>query len=142
VAQVFTNNFWKMLCEEAVKHPSILSEHWLNLALAHTEGEDRTQVEGWIRVWDSHQASREVHQLYHRYLHEQHQFPYLVKAAQVGTPDWLADGKWFALGCVVGISSNASDGLILAQPGLAVQKRAQEIVEGRGGENSVHIPSY
>jgi signal transduction histidine kinase len=135
-----TNDQWDLMCREVVVHPTILSEYLLNLALENTDASHRKEIETWIKVWNSHQASREIYEQYFRFLHDQHQFPTLAEPSSTTRYNWIASGNWFACNGPMSMSTNGVV-LVMARSHEDIYKKALDIIEGKSGAD-LAMPVY
>ncbi|MDB6109952.1 MAG: Histidine kinase [Pedosphaera sp.] len=115
---------WNRLCLATIQHPTVLSEYFLNQALDKAQGHDKEAITSWLRVWQSHQISREA---YRRLIQ--------ADAHRSGAIEWLSDNEW------VGYlhQSGATNGVLFAQTKHDVNRGIGEILGKMGAES---LPSH
>ena len=131
---------WNELCPQAVVHPTILSGRILSQAAELSLGHPDRTVAGWLRVWELHQASREMFASLTAAPAGGTLWPERINAAllkewQEGILKGWQEGGWL----VWGIRLDAANYLVLAQTREQVQARTDRLV--RQTTLASHLPA-
>jgi signal transduction histidine kinase len=125
-----------LLAAEAVRHPTLLSSGLLDRARHHAVTNDPSAVatvDGWQRVWESHEQSRRLHRL---------AMPWLRGSAarENGSFAWVEDGQpWLAWSVQLGDTGFV---LLLVRPEERVRQSVHDVLAGRGAVEALPIPEY